>query len=258
MNRSRIATLGILFIFLVVNVIPVVAAGTTAKVTVDNKTGSAAKITLWGPYYYSFDLRMGKNRFEIEKGTYNYSFYACGRYYYGTFKANRTGAKLELECISAAEAAGTLPLKVNNRTGNEFVLKLTGDGFYWLTVKPGVNVFQVKLGTYTYSHNACGEEETGKLIVKGKKGVSLNLNRCKVSKEKTAAKGIRIKIVNQTGGTMTLYLRGDTYLTFTLPPGNTQIQVPSGSYSYTMVTPCGTAYGTLNVRKPIKWTWTCK
>lgn len=257
MNRSRIITLGIVFVFLLVNVIPVIAAGSTVKVIIENKSESSATLTLWGPYHYLFNLRAGKNRFEIEKGLYNYTYFGCGRYFYGTFNANRNNAKLSLECKEYYHVPEDIyPLNISNNTGNEFVLRLTGDYYYSLTVKQGKNVFPIKMGRYSYSHNACGEEETGKLWV-NRGGGNLKLRKCKSATTASSRKGIRIKISNQTGGKMILTLRGATTLTFTLYPGNSAIYLPKGSYSYSMVTQCGTRYGSINLNKPILWIWRC-
>jgi hypothetical protein len=256
MKATRIISFIMVAVIFLVTVTPVIAAGDSVKVVVENKSGSAGQLTLSGPQRYTFDLKAGKNRLEVEKGVYSYSFFGCGRYTYGTFNANKTNAKLTVDCVSTVDT-GLVSLKVNNRSGKEFTMILSGTAYYYFTVKIGANVFQVKPGQYTYTHYACTDEETGKVSVNAK-GANLNIKKCPASKGSTSSSvGMRIKFVNLTGAEMTLYLYGATSYTFKIPPGRSTVRVMPGTYSYTMIRSCGVHSGTIKINKPIIWTWWC-
>jgi len=256
MKVSRLLSLIMVAVIFVGSVTPVIAAADSVRVIVDNKSGAAGKLTLSGPERYSFDLKAGKNRLEVEKGIYSYSFYGCGRYTYGTFNVNKNNAKLTVDCASTVDA-GMATLKINNRSGKEFTITLTGTAYYYFTVKVGANVFQVKPGQYIYSHSACTDTETGKLNVNAK-GATLNIKKCPASKgSSSVSSGMRIKFVNETGAEMTLYMYGTTSYVFKIPPGKSTVRVLPGTYSYTMVRACGTHSGTIKVSQPFRWIWWC-
>lgn len=63
---------------------------TDSKITIENRSGSPATITLTGPCIYVLNLNPGKNVFYVTAGYYDYTIYMCNHTFYGsfTFKAN--------------------------------------------------------------------------------------------------------------------------------------------------------------------------
>lgn len=239
---------------LMMSSIPASAADGSVKIVVDNKSDSAGKLTISGPQYYSFDLKAGKNRFNVVSGTYSYSFFGCGRYQYGSFDAARNNARLTLDCQAAA-GAEMVPLKVNNQSGSEFTLTLSGDGYYRFTIKKGANAFEIKAGQYSYSYDACGSQESGKLKSNAK-GANLNIKKCAASRA-GSSKGISVSITNNTGGTLTFYVSGTGSHSYTVPPGKTSFQVPAGTYQYRATAWCGSITGNLKANGRYRFTYTC-
>jgi len=70
-------------------------------------------------------------------------------------------------------------------------------------------------------------------------------------------KTITIKIINNTGGNITINLSGPASYSFTFGPGTHNMKVLPGTYSYT-VWGCGTSTsGSKNLKKLDSWTWYC-
>ncbi len=71
-------------------------------------------------------------------------------------------------------------------------------------------------------------------------------------------KTVSIKIINNTGGTLTLSLSGPASYNFTFAAGTRTIQVLPGTYTYT-AWGCGdTMSGTKKLQKGFEWTFYCK
>ncbi|OGN74478.1 MAG: hypothetical protein A2X25_06220 [Chloroflexi bacterium GWB2_49_20] len=70
---------------------------------------------------------------------------------------------------------------------------------------------------------------------------------------------VQVSILNNTGGAVSLTLRGPCSYTFYLPTGNSSITVLPGSYSYTAYG-CGgaTSTGTRSMDGSVEWTWFCE
>jgi hypothetical protein len=70
-------------------------------------------------------------------------------------------------------------------------------------------------------------------------------------------KTITIKIINNTGGNITINLSGPATYSFTFGTGTHNMQVIPGTYTYT-VWGCGTSTsGSKNLNKVDEWTWFC-
>lgn len=74
-----------------------------------------------------------------------------------------------------------------------------------------------------------------------------------------AGETISILIKNDTGGQVTLYLKGPCSYTFSISPGNTTINILPGTYSYTAYG-CGgaTLSGSKTFSGGDEWTWFCQ
>ncbi len=75
------------------------SSGKTPKLTIDNKT-AAFYITFTGPKSYSFYAPPGKTDFEVEPGTYEISYYACGAQISETIVVKKKGGTLKIQCIT--------------------------------------------------------------------------------------------------------------------------------------------------------------
>jgi uncharacterized protein YraI len=78
------------------------------------------------------------------------------------------------------------------------------------------------------------------------------------TKQAPAAKTIRVKIINDTGGYITINLNGPAVYSFSFPPGNSDMWVIPGTYNYT-TWGCGTsASGTQKLSEGFEWKWYCQ
>jgi hypothetical protein len=78
------------------------------------------------------------------------------------------------------------------------------------------------------------------------------------TKAPPAGKTVSVKILNNTGGNITINLSGPATYSFNIAAGNSTIKVLPGSYTYT-VWGCGTtASGTVKLKEGYEWTWYCK
>ena len=71
-------------------------------------------------------------------------------------------------------------------------------------------------------------------------------------------KTVSVKIINNTGGSLTLNLSGPATYSFTLGPGTHTIQVIPGTYTYTAWGCGATASGSKKLTKGDEWTWFCE
>jgi hypothetical protein len=153
--------------------------------------------------------------------------------------------------VPAFGAGDMSKLKVKNNTKDSFTLRLTGnsgEGYYTFSVKRGNNNFEVKKGTYSYTHDACGQTNTGNLNAKGNTA-KLNVKKCPKGSSDSSDSGlVKLTIKNSTGETVTLRLTGAGYYTFTLKNGNNKVEVKAGTYDYSYKACDETFTGKLNAK----------
>jgi hypothetical protein len=78
------------------------------------------------------------------------------------------------------------------------------------------------------------------------------------TKPAPTGKTISVKVINNTGGTLSMNLSGPASYSFTFTTGTHTIQVLPGTYTYT-VWGCGTsASGSYKLSKGDEWTWYCE
>ncbi len=149
---------------------------------------------------------------------------------------------------SPAAAAGTVRLTVNNKTGAVLeTLTFTGPQTYtFYNVPTGKSIFEVAKGKYRVTYKACGADKTK--VVNIQSNYKFNTVACPVA---------RIRVINDTGRTLTLVLSGPASYRFSLPPANTVITVLKGAYEYTGYGFCGTSRGTFKARGRMFWRWWC-
>lgn len=61
----------------------------TVQLKVDNKTGQVVYLNLKGPKNYYQAVGPGITKFDVEKGKYSFTYYACGSYQEGTLDVNK-------------------------------------------------------------------------------------------------------------------------------------------------------------------------
>jgi hypothetical protein len=151
------------------------------------------------------------------------------------------------------DLATTYSLIVNNKTGQNVQLILTGPATYNFTVKMGKNTFTVQAGKYKYSYDACNKTKKGTVVVE-KNNKLLTIAACK---GKGTGGLVRVTVVNNTHGYMRLILTGPANYDFQLPTGKNAITVIRGKYQYTAYG-CGASMsGTVNMRQGRVWTFFC-
>ncbi len=122
------------------------AASTTIKLTVQNKTGAVLdRLVLTGPKTYTFtNVAIGKSTFEILKGKYTIQYKACG--------ANRS-KKVTILSNYKFSTVGCPLVKINviNESNGNLFLNLKGPVNYRFVIPPGVTRITIIKGTYQYS-----------------------------------------------------------------------------------------------------------
>jgi hypothetical protein len=157
------------------------------------------------------------------------------------------------------EASSALvKLVINNQTSANIYLSLSGASSYYFTLGAGKTSVEVLKGKYQFRYLACGATQTGTLEIK-KANQKFVLKKCAAVKgaKSKPANTVKVTMINQTGGTMTIVLTGPTTYRFTVQSGKSQILVAKGKYSYTGYTVCGTNSGKLNIRSNGRWRWRC-
>jgi hypothetical protein len=150
--------------------------------------------------------------------------------------------------FSASAAADAGPkLTIDNKTGANVTVSLSGPRSYTLTATPGKSIHAVDPGKYKYSYQACGAAKKGTLTVQAK-AAKLPIAKCVMA-------GVTIQ--NDTGSNIYLTLSGTASYSFTLAPGKTKISVIKGKYVYRVSGACGATNGTTNLKKGDVWRWWC-
>jgi hypothetical protein len=146
--------------------------------------------------------------------------------------------------IAAPEATdGKVFVQFTNQTGSVVHITLTGPATVYLTLATGKTKSELVPGIYHYSYFACNSTLTGTFRAKHA-GANLVLRKCPKVKGTGEAK---IKIKNETGATMVIYLTGPQYYTFYVATGTYSFKVQKGKYQYTAYG-CGGASTTGTIR----------
>lgn len=155
---------------------------------------------------------------------------------------------LDLALESPTAVTGTVRLTVNNKTGAVLeTLTFIGPQTYtFYNVPTGKSIYEVAKGKYRVTYKACGANKTK--VVNIQSNYKFNTVACPVA---------RIRVTNETGGTLTLLLSGPASYRFSLPPGNTVILVLKGTYQFTGYGVCGTDRGTFKAQGRMYWNWWC-
>lgn len=138
-------------------------------------------------------------------------------------------------------------LMIDNKSGAQVTVTLTGPRTYTFLVGPGKTNQIIDRGKYKYEFVACGATKKGTLSATPS-AVKLAIPKCVTS---------NVTVQNETGSNLFLTLSGTGNYSFTLAPGKTKIQVNKGKYEYRVSGACGTKTGTINLGKRMVWRWWC-
>jgi hypothetical protein len=145
-------------------------------------------------------------------------------------------------------ATDTIKITVQNKTGAVLdQLVLTGPMTYTFTNVPvGKSTYMILKGKYKIQYKACGSNRSKKATIMS--NYKFSTVGCPLSK---------INVINDTGGTLFLNLKGPATYRFVIPPGTTRINVIKGTYKFTGITNCGSNSGDIKVKGRMKWNWWC-
>ena len=219
----------------------------TAKLNIDNKSGSQVVLNLAGTRYYNLTLKTGKNKVDVLKGKYTYSYLDHGVYESGEINIQDDQASLLLPNNIAT-------LRIANKSGSDLQISLQGKIPYFLAAAAGNSRHVVRRGTYDYSYYACGKWQSGELKIDS------NAYEFKIPSCNTATGGgVKVIIVNDTHGTITLHLTGPQEYWFYIGPGRETVEVVKGTYDYT-VWGCGgaSASGSKKINSKSEWRFWCQ
>lgn len=233
------------------------AAATPSKLEITNKSGANVYLSLKGPQTQYLTVVPGKTKVEILRGTYQYSYWACGVQQTGTVVVKASGKLLIPQCGSAGGSKKLPQLVIVNKNKTTVTVYVYGPAYNTIIAKPGKTKLPVSEGTYQYSFRTdCGGYQSGSIQVK-KSGAQLLIPACKTDKAGKGDKAAKVTIVNDTGSTLTLILSGPASYTFYLPPGKTKIDVLLGKYEYTAYGCSDSEFGSIRLRSGFKWYWYC-
>ncbi|HSS98080.1 MAG TPA: hypothetical protein VLK33_13660 [Terriglobales bacterium] len=155
-----------------------IAEAGNAVLIIQNKTTVPVTVNLSGPQNYSFTIDAGtKKRFEILQGHYTYSYTACGSKKTGKFVLDSLGYVITIakcdkkggessecvyyvasKCDTKETKKSTVVFVIQNNTGADLRLGLSGPASYSLYVPTGKTKFTVTKGSYkwTMSGTGCG------------------------------------------------------------------------------------------------------
>ncbi len=130
--------------------------GKTPKLSVDNKAGPVY-ISITGPKAYSFYAPTGKTDFEMEQGTYEVSYFACGAQITDTITVKKKGATLKIQCIT---------INVYNYTDGPIEMDFSGPGDYYFYMTASKTTIVLAYGVYDLTVVTPCWEASGSISVK--------------------------------------------------------------------------------------------
>jgi hypothetical protein len=122
-----------------------------------------------GPDDYKFDISLGQQSVNLFSGVYIYSYKACDTVFSGEIRVLKNGTtELMLHGCEWWESleriyAKPVPIKVRIINHGNFPVDITlvGPETYYLTVLPGINVYKIVYGTYTWAYYLDYQYTTG-------------------------------------------------------------------------------------------------
>ena len=219
----------------------------TANLKIDNRSGAQVILSLSGTRSYNLTVPTGKTKVEVLKGDYSYSYLD-----HGVSESGEITIQTEQATLTLPNQIATL--KITNKSGADVLVSLQGNVPYSLSAAAGASKHEIRRGTYQYKYYACGKWQSGEIAV-NKKTVELKIASCQAA----SSGGVKVVIVNDTHGVLTLHLSGPQDYWFYISPGKETVEVVKGTYDYT-AWGCGGASmsGTRKINSKINWRFWCQ
>jgi hypothetical protein len=232
-------------------------AAELVDIVLNNKTYKILTVALVGVQNYSFELIPGKTFAEVYKGTYQMSFYDCGKLNISTVKITKDGFQAKIyNCGNVTDEGSTggtissgspttigpdeIQFFVKNETYSSFDILFLSDLVYTYSVIPGKNKISIRPGDYQYSYYACGELWVGNIRITHK-DQDIRISSCSsASGRPDTGQNIVFKVKNLTGGKFTMTIDGPQFYTLEVKGGvSTIFEVEKGFYTFQYFA-CGT------------------
>jgi len=126
-----------------------------ATLKIANQSGADVQVSLQGKLPYFLSAAAGTSKHEIRRGSYQYKYYACGKWQSGDLQVNKNTVDLKIASCQSA-ASGEVKVVIVNDTSGLLRLHLTGPQEYWLSFSPGTETVFVAKGKYDYTAWGCG------------------------------------------------------------------------------------------------------
>lgn len=217
----------------------------TANLNIQNTSGAQVILSLSGTRYYNLTIPTGKTKVEVIKGKYQYSYLD-----HGVYETGEINVQGEQDLLTLPNNIATL--RIVNKTGADVRITLQGKVPYFLSAAAGNSRHIIRRGNYEASYYACGAWQSSDLKV-DKNAFDFTIPSCYTP----TAGGVKVIIVNDTHGMVTIHLTGPQEYWFYLPAGRQTIEVVKGTYDYT-VWGCGDSMsGSKKITSKFEWRFWC-
>ena len=128
---------------------------------VNNKSGGDLYLYLRGTSFHTLHVPTGKSKFDVSRGFYVLSYYACGQLQDGDVNVKNSGSEIILsDCRGKfngqAVTGDIVRFRINNNTDEKFEINLNGPQDYTFTVILKRGSFDVQKEIYSYTYTVCG------------------------------------------------------------------------------------------------------
>ncbi len=115
---------------------------------------------------YNLEVKPGPQKFQLGKGLYSFSYFACGELHFGSLIVNNRGGQIDIYSCSSPlngqSVTNTLvTFKLKNNSDGTVILQLNGNVDYLFAVQDGGEFLVVEKGFYQYTIWACGTTYEG-------------------------------------------------------------------------------------------------
>lgn len=209
--------------------------------TIINRSTKPLSVSLVGQFNFVLDAQLGKTEHVVKRGTYQLSYYDCGKLNIETVKITKETEYRIDNCTAPKEPTidpRARVLFVKNQTYTSFPIYLIGldtNKDYEFTLAAGSNKLYVLPGTYRYSYYACSALHYGNVKVT-LRGADMKIPDCSSSANgdaQTANLG-SIKIKNNTNGLLYVQLNGQFNYLFSVLGSSGTFTAEKGYYVYTL------------------------
>ncbi len=209
--------------------------------TLINWSNKALQVSLVGQYNMVLDAQQGKTTHIVKRGTYQLSYYDCGKLNIETIKVTKA-TEYRIDNCSTPKPPTIDPrakvLNLKNLTFTSFTIYLIGldnNTDYEFTLTAGGNLLYVLPGTYRYSYYACSALHIGNVKVT-LRGADMKIASCSGSGNGNAltANLGTVRVKNNTFGTLYIQLNGQFNYLFSMFGTGETFTAEKGYYLYTL------------------------